>query len=403
MKRHIPILLVAITMLGVEASHAAPASHLTTDDMNVLGDATFFGNVTISSGDAVTSDQQLYFSFNAVTNSIIADESGNSHSGTVFNTTLISNGVSLSACEFVQSATSRVSFTADFMTNAGACTYSAWIRLNGNPSNWQEVVGTALTNATGAEQIPVSLLWMNKNGTGTNVTSYMYMSTNGGAGQFQVPCGKPTLYFQDAQWHFVALTWSGTLARHYIDGIWDVATATPTGTLAFVAGRSSLIGNTYYAGTTNQNWKGQIDEVRIYNRCLSENELRALWANGANGAGTANLIVNHIDSAGGIIQTTITATNALMGKTGIGTNAPAEELDVNGKLQMEDNIKLNGHWLSGDGADEGAYVATNGNVGVGTSNITATLHVSGTFRADSGVTYVAPLGDVSMGAYTNIP
>ncbi len=32
------------------------------------------------------------------------------------------------------------------------------------------------------------------------------------------------------------------------------------------------------------------------------------------------------------------------------------------------NIKLNGHWLSGDGQNEGVFVANDGNVGIGTTN-----------------------------------
>ncbi len=40
------------------------------------------------------------------------------------------------------------------------------------------------------------------------------------------------------------------------------------------------------------------------------------------------------------------------------------------------NIKLNGHWLSGDGGNEGVYVKNNGYVGVGTSSPSAALHVN---------------------------
>ncbi|CAK0749936.1 hypothetical protein CCP3SC1_1930001 [Gammaproteobacteria bacterium] len=45
------------------------------------------------------------------------------------------------------------------------------------------------------------------------------------------------------------------------------------------------------------------------------------------------------------------------------------------------NVKLNGNWLSGDGADEGLFVSSNGSVGLGTSNPLDPFHVNtGTMR-----------------------
>ena len=46
---------------------------------------------------------------------------------------------------------------------------------------------------------------------------------------------------------------------------------------------------------------------------------------------------------------------------------------------------------------------TSGNVGVGTSSPTETLHVAGTGKFEQGITYVAALGDVPMDIYTNMP
>jgi len=42
-----------------------------------------------------------------------------------------------------------------------------------------------------------------------------------------------------------------------------------------------------------------------------------------------------------------------------------------------------------------------GNVGIGTNNPSVALHVTGQGKFEQGLTYVAPLGDVSMGSYTN--
>ncbi|UCE73203.1 MAG: hypothetical protein JSV56_09210 [Methanomassiliicoccales archaeon] len=65
------------------------------------------------------------------------------------------------------------------------------------------------------------------------------------------------------------------------------------------------------------------------------------------------------------------------GRVGIGTTSPSEILDVNGKLHMRDNIKLNGNWLSNDGDDEGIYVTTGGQIGIKESSPTADLDIDG--------------------------
>jgi hypothetical protein len=67
------------------------------------------------------------------------------------------------------------------------------------------------------------------------------------------------------------------------------------------------------------------------------------------------------------------------GGVGIGTPSPNEQLDVDGKLHMRDNIKLNGNWLSNDGDDEGVYVNGDGEVGIGTSSPGRTLHVNSSY------------------------
>ena len=49
----------------------------------------------------------------------------------------------------------------------------------------------------------------------------------------------------------------------------------------------------------------------------------------------------------------------------------------------------------------GSSYFNGGNVGIGTNNPSVALHVTGQGKFEQGLTYVAPLGDVSMGSYTN--
>jgi hypothetical protein len=48
-------------------------------------------------------------------------------------------------------------------------------------------------------------------------------------------------------------------------------------------------------------------------------------------------------------------------------------------------------------------IKSDGNVGIGTETPSAELHVAGSGKFDNGIAFVAPLGDLSMGTFTNSP
>ena len=76
--------------------------------------------------------------------------------------------------------------------------------------------------------------------------------------------------------------------------------------------------------------------------------------------------------------------------SGNGTWQTAPGGDNLGNHTATQNIKLNGHWLSGDGGNEGVFVTNNGKVGIGTSNPSKKLEVNG---AISGFGIV-PVGSI---------
>jgi chaperonin cofactor prefoldin len=128
--------------------------------------------------------------------------------------------------------------------------------------------------------------------------------------------------------------------------------------------------------------------------------------------------------AGGIVFLTGGLTRAIIrnnGDVGIATTSPGAKLEVNGQVKITggspgagkvltsdaaglanwqtpipsagdnlgnhiatQNIQLNGHYLSGDGGDEGVYVTNAGNVGIGTTTPTAKLHVAATTLVSVG-------------------
>lgn len=85
------------------------------------------------------------------------------------------------------------------------------------------------------------------------------------------------------------------------------------------------------------------------------------------------------NNAGGADVTNLGAVSAAS-FTGDGSGLTGHGLGTHSATQ---NIQLNGNYLSGDGGDEGVYVANNGNVGVGTTLTTEKLNVPGEIRFGS--------------------
>lgn len=74
------------------------------------------------------------------------------------------------------------------------------------------------------------------------------------------------------QWHHGAVTLSGTTRRLYLNGVLENSTTTTAEAAngVFAVGKGVIAGH-------NQNFPGIIDEVRIYNRALSDSEILQLY------------------------------------------------------------------------------------------------------------------------------
>lgn len=80
----------------------------------------------------------------------------------------------------------------------------------------------------------------------------------------------------------VAGTYDGTTMRLYINGVLDVSGTTTLGQLQVTAS-PLIIGSSLRNGTTQNFFQGLVDEVEIFNRALSADEILAIYNAGSSG------------------------------------------------------------------------------------------------------------------------
>ena len=90
------------------------------------------------------------------------------------------------------------------------------------------------------------------------------------------------------QWHHIAGTSDGSLLRLYVDGhlksaMVQLGNISPMRTASFLAFGSEDGDSNNPSGTANRYFFGLIDEVSIYNRALSPDEIAAIYTAGDNG------------------------------------------------------------------------------------------------------------------------
>jgi hypothetical protein len=98
-----------------------------------------------------------------------------------------------------------------------------------------------------------------------------------------------TSIITDDTWHHIAGTFDGNELRVYVDGNLEAIKIT-TGTIATNT-RAVNIGASWGGGTWQRFFKGLVDEVAIYNRALSPEEIQQHYENGLNGLGYCEVAV----------------------------------------------------------------------------------------------------------------
>jgi hypothetical protein len=215
-------------------------------------------------------------------NGVIHDESSAGNDGRVFGTKWVSDGKFGGAYQFhITNLNDRIVIPNSDTLNPDYITMSAWIKAPDRDGFWNRIMDKDWGNAYCMD------LGGDWNGKGTRGKLQAELSA-GNAGSDRA--------LNDDQWHHVAVTFDGQTICCYLDGVGKdhrVKNSSPLKKSTW----DLCIGNSIVDYGTGEfvAFDGLIDEVRIYNRALSADEIKALAT--ATHAG-ADILPPPADAAG---------------------------------------------------------------------------------------------------------
>jgi hypothetical protein len=197
---------------------------------------------------------------------LVADSSGQGHNGVLSGAGAgWAPGMSGSALGFDGVSGEVIVPASASLEPAAGVSVSAWVKATGSPGDHRYVVA--------------------KGATGCIAASYgLYSGPNGGL-QFYVSERRGTVYARspdagtrvwDGNWHLAVGTFDATTIRLYVDGTEVGSGTTYPGLLEYLLGDSNdlFIGN--YPGCSQHEFRGLIDDVRIWNRALTAAQVSGL-------------------------------------------------------------------------------------------------------------------------------
>ena len=190
------------------------------------------------------------YSFDEGAGAVAVDASGNGHAGSIVGATWTGEGRYGGALSF--------DGTNDYVGLGGLGTFyrdgftlQAWVR-KATTKNDVAVVGTWAGSGP--------MLWVD------HLASRYHLTLDGGLSSYLDSGRSPIV----GTWQHLAATYDGATARFYVDGVEIASRAVAGG-----AGTSDVWRVGAYGGSPGGFFDGLVDDVRVYNRALSEAELQS--------------------------------------------------------------------------------------------------------------------------------
>jgi hypothetical protein len=142
-------------------------------------------------------------------------------------------------------------------------TVEAWVKRNGSPGQWRYIVAKGATGCVAGSYGLYS-------GVGGGLA--FYVSSDSGFSFTASPDAGTGVW--DGQWHHAAGTYDGSTVRLYVDGVEVGTGSAATAPIAYGLWTTNdlIIGS--YGGCTGLDFPGTVDEPKIWNRALSQAEIK---------------------------------------------------------------------------------------------------------------------------------
>jgi hypothetical protein len=202
----------------------------------------------------------LYYKLDETSGTTVADSSGNGHTGTMVGTAAWSTGKIGGAANF-DGATGYIETVGPVVDTSQPYTVSAWAMFASAPTTYKTVVSIAGLSA--------SAFYLQYR---QDVARFCFatQSTDGQTlGLFAAASAAPSALV----WYHYAGVFDGANISLYVNGTFQSSTPRPG---AWKAVGNTLVGRAQYAALPTDFWAGLIDDVRIYSRALSADEILKL-------------------------------------------------------------------------------------------------------------------------------
>jgi hypothetical protein len=194
------------------------------------------------------------YGFNEGTGTKVTDLSGNGNNGTTRGTTWTTAGKYAGAATFDGTSSWVTVNDANTLDLTTGMTLEAWVYPTALGTGWRTVI---LKEKTGG-----LIYSLYANDSSQRALTQLNIGGDLNAwGTTQLPLNT---------WSHIAGTWDGTTLKMWVNGVL-AGTKAVTGTLANSTGVLHIGGNAIW----NEWFSGRIDEIRVYNRPLSQAELQA--------------------------------------------------------------------------------------------------------------------------------
>ena len=216
----------------------------------------------------------VYYPFNGNAN----DESGNGHHGVVHGASLTSDRFWNLNSAYIFDGNGYIR-REQFDLTVGDFTVSLWLFADNVPPWYRQPF--AIHSGGGGINFGDKAITMHYTANGSNLDAYYFTSDGASLGD-----GVRFSPLTPGNWFHVVYLREGNEQRLYVDGTFIDSLTDGFGTLQIQAGLLDIGAPNYWNGGWTQNgrdqakWQGKLDDFRLYDRTLNDNEIQALFIEG---------------------------------------------------------------------------------------------------------------------------